>query len=124
MKHKKTIKYRNRLKSRLIYFYSLLFLLFSHAEQVYANSEEGANKIADSKFGKGTIALLNDTSLFLLILSPSVGAVLGIYFFMRKNAADEQDQKQWNKRLITTGVCVVGAVLVSALINVVTGYYK
>lgn len=83
-----------------------------------------ANKIAESTFGTGLKNFLNDASAFLLILSPIIGGLFALYFFARKNAADEQDQKQWNKRLMTTGICVVGAVLVSSMINVFTGYFK
>lgn len=121
-KHKKEsnlYKMRNKISYILV-----LFFLFYNKAVVLATEEGSGNKIQDSKAGKGLVNLINDASLFLLVLSPIAGGLLAVYFFIRKNAADEQDQKQWNKRLIITGVCVVGAVLVTSTITVVTGYFK
>ena len=123
MKRKQNILGKCPIKARSKYrFLSGLFLLFCSKVTVYAS--DGGNKIANSTAGKGTINLFNDASAYLLIISPIVGAVLALYFLIRKNAADEQDQKQWNKRLIITGICVVGAVLTTGTINVVTSYYQ
>jgi heme/copper-type cytochrome/quinol oxidase subunit 2 len=116
-KRNKSTEKRRKIKSKIITL-ALLFFLFVNSSTVYA-----ANKIESSAFGLGLKNLLNDASAYLLVLSPIAGGLLGIYFFIRKNAADEQDQKQWNKRLIITGICVVGAVLVSGTINVITGYF-
>jgi heme/copper-type cytochrome/quinol oxidase subunit 2 len=107
----------NRVKSKATVPLTLLFLWIS-------KSPAYANAISDSPIGKGLVKMFNDASVFLLILSPITGGLFALYFLIRKNAADEQDQKQWNKRLITTGVCVVGAVLVSVVINLVTGYFQ
>ncbi|BCJ98392.1 hypothetical protein [Anaerocolumna chitinilytica] len=109
---------RKKLRSKVTYLLTLLFLL-SNSVIVKAS-----NPIADSQGGKGLIRLFNDASLFLLVLSPVFGGLTALYFLIRKNAADEQDQKQWNKRLTITGICVVGAVLVSSSINLFTGYFK
>ncbi|WOO35764.1 hypothetical protein R2R35_18460 [Anaerocolumna sp. AGMB13020] len=110
------------MKSKVMYLLTLLFLL-SNRVMIYAASTEGGNKITSSKAGSGLKNLLTDVSSFLLIISPIVGGLFAIYFFIRKNAADEQDQKQWNKRLVITGVSVIGAVLVSSGITLITGYF-
>jgi heme/copper-type cytochrome/quinol oxidase subunit 2 len=111
-------KFLKGMKSKVMYLLTLLFLL-SNTTIVKAS-----NPIAESKAGKGFLNLINDASLFLLVCSPIVGGLFAVYFLIRKNAADEQDQKQWNKRLTITGFCVVGAVLVTSTITVVTGYFK
>ncbi|BCJ93534.1 hypothetical protein acsn021_11030 [Anaerocolumna cellulosilytica] len=103
-----------------IRFLGILFFLFCSKTTVLADDD---NKIANSKFGTGFINLANDASAFLLVASPIVGGVCALYFLIRKNAADEQDQKKWNQRLIITGICVIGAVLVTGTINVVTSYF-
>lgn len=119
MKQKLKIANRiNKMRSKISYLLVLLFLFYNKTVVL------AGNRIQDSTAGKGTINLINDASLFLIVLSPIVGGLCAIYFFIRKNAADEQDQKQWNKRLIITAICVVGAVLVTSTISVVTGYYK
>ena len=109
-------------KSKVIYLLTLLFL-FTNRVVIYAASTDGVNKITSSKAGSGLKNLLTDVSSFLLIISPIAGGVFAIYFFIRKNAADEQDQKQWNKRLVITAVSVIGAVLVSSAITLLTGYF-
>lgn len=128
MKQKpKIVNSINKMRCKISYIMILLFLFYNRVV-VFAGDtkkeESSGNKIQDSTAGKGLINLINDASLFLLVLSPIVGGLLAVYFFIRKNAADEQDQKQWNKRLIITGICVVGAVLVTSTITVVTGYFK
>jgi hypothetical protein len=95
-----------------------LFIYFLPCKEVYAG-----NKIQNSAAGKGIVNLINDASAFLLLLSIGVAGLCGIYFFIRKNAADEQDQKKWNNRLIVTGFCAIGAVLVTSTINLLTGYF-
>lgn len=116
-KQNKTSEYLNNMKNKTKIFMVLLFLFLN------SSTVQAANKIESSAFGVGLKNLLNDGSAYLLVLSPIAGALFATYFLLRKNAADEQDQKQWNKRLIITGICVVGAVLVSGTINVITGYF-
>jgi phosphate/sulfate permease len=119
---------RSTLKSRcIIAIAAMVHFLFSINTPVMAatpTKAPAANTIQGSTLGSGLINMTNDATTFLLILSPIVGALFALYFLIRKNAADEQDQKQWNKRLINTGICTVGAVLVTALITLVTGYFK
>lgn len=59
-----------------------------------------------------------------MILAPVVSGLLIIYFFIRRSAADEMDTKKWNNRIIVAVVSCIGAVLGSALLNVIIGYYK
>ncbi|GIQ68348.1 hypothetical protein DUZ99_01085 [Xylanibacillus composti] len=94
-----------------------LGFLFS-ASSVYANS------IQDSKLATGTEKLIGDVTTWLMILAPVVTGLLIIYFFIRRSAADEMDTKKWNNRIIVAVVSCIGAVLGSALLNVIIGYYK
>lgn len=80
--------------------------------------------VGGSKIAKGTEALIRDATTWLMILAPIVGGLLVIYFFIRRSGADEQDQKRWNNRIMTALVSVVGAVLGSAIINLIVGYYQ
>lgn len=130
----KRCKYISIIKNKVSWLMVLVYIFLSNGmiyvdakttDPTTTNTKDAAGSaIATSKFGTGTQNIFTDLSTYLLILSPIIGAVLGVYFFIRKSAADEQDQKQWNKRLITTGICVVGAVLVSSMIKVITGYYE
>ena len=104
------------MKSRVVLILSLFFSFLPCDVAM-------ANKIADSAAGKGIVNLVNDASAFLLLISVGVSGLCGLYFFIRKTAADEQDQKKWNNRLIITAYCAVGAVLVTSTINLLTSYF-
>mgnify|MGYP000009353660 FL=1 len=88
---------------------------------VAANAEGG---LAASKAVTGTKALLNDISNILLVVAPLVGTACIVYFAVRHGAAEEMDQKKWKQRMIVAAVSVVVAVVASALINVLVGYYQ
>jgi hypothetical protein len=82
-----------------------------------------ADTVQDSKLVKGTENLIQDVTTWLMVLAPIVGVLLIIYFFIRRSAADEIDQKKWNNRIVTVIVSVIGAVLASATLNLIIGYY-
>ena len=50
--------------------------------------------------------------------------MLIIYFCIRRSAADEVDQKKWNNRIVVAVVSCIGAVLGSATLNLILGYYS
>ncbi|GKX31391.1 hypothetical protein SH1V18_38710 [Vallitalea longa] len=83
-----------------------------------------AQKVKDSKLVTGTEKLINDITIKLIILAPIISGLLIIYFCIRRSAADEMDVKKWNNRITTAIVSCIGAVLGSALINLIVGYYK
>ena len=89
---------------------------------VAANAEGG--ELASSKAVTGTKALLGDLSSILLVVAPLVGTACIVYFAVRHGAAEEMDQKKWKQRMIVAAVSVVVAVVASALINVLVGYYQ
>lgn len=96
---------------------ALIIILIGQTVGVYAS-------IQDSQLAKGTIKLFEDLTLLLLILAPIASAALIIYFLIRRGAADEMDQKTWNKRIVVVIVSCVCAVVASATINVILGYYS
>jgi len=58
-----------------------------------------AGNVQNSKLVKGTEKLIQDLATWLLVLAPIVGGLLIIYFFIRRSASDEMDQKKWNNRI-------------------------
>ena len=111
------MKQKNNCFRRKVMILMCLMYLSLNKIYIYAG-------IGDTKLITGTIKLINDLTTSMLVISPIAGGLLALYFFLRKNAADEGDQKQWNRRLYITGVCIIGSVVVSGLISTVTGYYK
>lgn len=97
----------------------------SAALYMLANSSMAyAADISDSQIAKGTEKLIQDTTTWLMVLAPVVAGLLIIYFCIRRSAADEMDQKKWNNRIVVAVVSCIGAVLGSATLNIIIGYYK
>lgn len=102
----------------------LMSLLIAVVTAVFLAVPVFADGIGDSKLAKGTEKLIQDTTTWLMILSPIVTILLIIYFCIRRSAADEMDQKKWNNRIVVAIVSCVGAVLTSATLNLIISYYK
>jgi heme/copper-type cytochrome/quinol oxidase subunit 2 len=100
-----------------------MFAMISVYLIVLGNNQAYAGGFGDSVFATGTKNLVKDIGTFLLILAPISGGVLGVYFFIRRQAADEMDQKKWNDRIKVTVISTIGAVLVSAAIVLLASYY-
>lgn len=83
-----------------------------------------APSVADSKIAKGTEKLIQDVTIWLMVLAPVVAGLLIIYFCIRRSAADEMDQKKWNNRIVVSIVSCIGAVLGSATLNLIISYYQ
>lgn len=83
-----------------------------------------AIEVGDSQIVKGTEKLISDLTTWLMVLAPVVAGLLIMYFFIRRSAADEMDQKKWNNRIVVAIVSCIGAVLGSATLNLILGYYK
>ena len=91
---------------------------FMSATLVYADD------VKDSQIVKGTEKLIGDLTTWMMVFAPVVSGLLIIYFFIRRSAADEMDQKKWNNRIVIAIVSCIGAVLGSATLNLIVGYYK
>ena len=97
-----------------------LFVALTKGSTVYA----AGTKIGNSKLAKGTQKLIADATTWLMVLAPVVAGLLIIYFCIRRSAADEMDQKKWNNRIVAAIVSCIGAVLGSATLSVIVGYYQ
>ncbi len=98
--------------------YLLAFSVLAMTNTVYASS------VQDSQIVKGTEKLLGDVTTWLMIFAPVVAGLLIIYFCIRRSAADEMDQKKWNNRISVAIISCIGAVLGSATLNIIIGYYN
>lgn len=108
----------NKLKKTMVAVMCMIYSVFLHSSSVFAES------VADSKIAKGTQKLIQDLTTWLMVLAPVVAGLLIIYFFIRRSAADEMDQKKWNNRIVVAIVSCIGAILGSAILNLVIGYYQ
>lgn len=95
-----------------------VFLMAANHTTAYAGS------ISQSKLATGTERLIADATTWLMVLAPVVAGLLIIYFCIRRSAADEMDQKKWNNRIVVAIVSCIGAVLGSATLNIIIGYYQ
>lgn len=115
---KKKIKGKKILKAAGRTVSAAFVLFFCMAKRVYAST------ISESKLAKGTEQLISDATTWLMILAPVVAGLLIIYFCIRRSAADEMDQKKWNNRIVVAIVSCIGAVIGSATLNLIIGYYQ
>lgn len=83
-----------------------------------------ASGVGGSKIVTGTEKLIGDVTTWLMVLAPVVAGLLIIYFCIRRSAADEMDTKKWNNRIVVAIVSCIGAVLGSATLNIIIGYYQ
>ncbi len=107
----------SRLRAAGAAVFAALFMV-ADSVTVYASG------IGQSKLAKGTEKLIGDATTWLMVLAPVVAGLLIIYFCIRRSAADEMDQKKWNNRIVAAVVSCIGAVLGSATLNIIIGYYK
>ena len=83
-----------------------------------------ASGITGSPIVTGTEKLIGDVTTWLMVLAPIVAGLLIIYFCIRRSAADEMDTKKWNNRIIVAIISCIGAILGSATLNLILGYYS
>jgi len=94
------------------------FIMLQNSMTAYASG------VSSSKIVTGTEKLIGDVTTWLMVLAPVVAGLLIIYFCIRRSAADEMDQKKWNNRIVVAIVSCIGAVLGSATLNIIIGYYN
>lgn len=102
----------------------LLTLVSIYTVSMISIPAYAAGDVRNSQIVKGTEKLIKDTTTWLMILAPVLAGLLIIYFCVRRSAADEMDQKKWNNRIVVAIVSCIGAVLGSATLNLIIGYYK
>jgi len=108
-----------KVKKLISFAYVLLCSTFFSAVNVFASADVGSSKLAT-----GTTKLIDDLTKLLMVLDIPITILLVAYFSVRKGGADEQDQKMWHKRIVTSLICGVIALTASAIVNVVAGYYR
>lgn len=94
------------------------------AASFFMSAPAYAAGVQDSQIVKGTEQLIGDVTTWLMVLAPVVAGLLIIYFCIRRGMADEMDQKKWNNRIVVAVVSCIGAVLGSATLNLILGYYQ
>jgi len=123
----------SRIKNFIAFHYQKLsaamlsaFIMFTMTVPAYATGTPpaGGGGINSSPIVTGTEKLIGDVTTWLMILAPIVAGLLIIYFCIRRSAADEMDQKKWNTRIIAAVVSCIGAILGSATLNLIIGYYR
>ncbi len=115
----KNKRFFRKWRSRLPAFGTLAYIALTIPQSAYA-----ADDVSSSQIVKGTEKLISDVTTWLMVLAPVVAGLLIIYFCIRRSAADEMDQKKWNNRIVVAIVSCIGAVLGSATLNLILGYYK
>lgn len=101
-----------------------IFILTIICFIILGNTIAFATNIQDSVIFTGTQKLIKDATTALMILAPIIGALLIGFFFMKKGAADDMEQKIWQKRINTAIYSVMGVELASVIINLFMGYFK
>ncbi len=94
------------------------FMMFATSMPAYASG------VSNSTIVTGTEKLIGDVTTWLMVLAPVVAGLLIIYFCIRRSAADEMDTKKWNNRIVVAVVSCIGAILGSATLNLIIGYYR
>ncbi|VYT81831.1 Uncharacterised protein [Clostridium butyricum] len=116
---KKIRNFLEKIKEKILLTLVSIYTVSMISTPVYA-----AEGVSNSQIVKGTEKLINDTTTWLMVLAPVLAGLLIIYFCIRRSAADEMDQKKWNNRIVVAIVSCIGAVLGSATLNLIVGYYK
>ncbi len=107
----------------VLYIIALGFFQELHSFASNPDPTGTGGALADSKLVIGTKRLINDASMTGMILAPFIAVGMIVYFFIRKGAADEMDQKKWTSRIWVTLFCLVGVELAGVIIGLVTKYY-
>ena len=107
-----------RKKNKVILMAVILLTVF-----LLTPSAVFAEDIQSSKIFTGTMKLLEDSGIALMIAAPIAGVPILAYFWARRGAADEMDQKGWNKRILVALISMVGVELTGVIISVVMYYY-
>lgn len=111
-------RFKERVKKFSVMFLTTIYYVILQSQTAFATG------VSDSKLATGTVKLIGDVTTWLMVLAPIAAGLLIIYFCIRRSAADEMDQKKWNNRIVVAVVSCIGAILGSATLNMIIGYYK
>ncbi len=110
--------FKNKIRTLLVGAWSSIFLL---STQIYGFAAGGLNS---SQLVRGTQKLIQDLTSWGTGIAAAIGTLCTVYFFIRRQNADEQEVKSWNKRIITAIISTIGAVLAGLIISIVLSYYQ
>lgn len=88
-----------------------------------AVEDETVGGFAGSDFAQGTMNLINDISIWCIVLCGVVGTAAAVYCLIRRSMADEADGKMWTRRCTTAIICAVAGALVGSIVAVISSYY-
>lgn len=100
-----------------------LLRLSTLSARAVEGEEETTGGFAGSDFAQGTMNLVNDVSIWFIVLCGVVGTAAAVYCLIRRSMADEADGKMWTKRCTTAVICAVAGALVGSIVAVISGYY-
>lgn len=112
------------IKKFSILIRGLYFAVAFKIGNILLQEECYAGTLSNDKVVTGTTNLLNDAIPVLQTIGAIICALLGVYFFIRKANADEQDQKMWKNRIAITIISAIGIVVVGGVITTIVSYYK
>lgn len=112
------MKLKNKIAKALTAIHVMAYLFAMNATITLADN------LQDSKIATGTMQLLNDTTSWLMALLPVAGAVAIVYFSIRKNfTEDEQEGRMWTKRIRTSLICIAVGEAAVTIIKIIVSYY-
>ena len=123
------MKFTKKLKQLLnTAAFALLPLAALPARAVEGEEESVAETVAGGEFAnsniaQGTMNLVNDISVWCIVLCAVVGTAAAVYCLIRRSMADEADGKMWTRRCTTAIICAVAGALVGSIVAVISSYY-
>lgn len=110
--------------SKLLYSLSSIFVLLQTNSYGAVVQEAGnGGNIASSQLFQGFYNMAIDLTGTLQWIIPVVGLVFIAFYVFKIMTGDEQDQQRYKKAIIKVFVCIVVALLLVTLINLVAQYF-
>ena len=117
MIHKKKI-------SKILYSLSIMLIILQTTAYGVVVQEAGdGGSIASSQLFQGFYNIAIDLTGTLQWIIPVVGLVFIAFYIFKIMTGDEQDQQRYKKAIIKVFVCIVIALLLVTLINLVAQYF-
>lgn len=105
-----------KIKTRLYFLVTLLFLAIP--EELFARGE------AIDKVQKGTSEMIADIQRALIILVPTVAGLALLTSAGMRSISSEENKMVWDKRMKNSLIFSVVAILATAIVTTVLGYFK
>ncbi len=120
----KKVGFLNKINKALIKLWIFCSLQLT-AFAINIDGTPHTNHLAQSKFITGLINLMNDAIKIIAPIAVLSCGGLAMYFFMRQNAAsEEQERSRWHKRIVISIYSAIGITIIVGFIYVITAYFK